>query len=155
MVWVEMLARTSALLGLLALALVALAAGNSPAPASAGAARCHNLTLHHRTSVAWSRAFKRARHLRGVRIHRARPSYYGRCGRRFYGFGSFSPNKGQHLTERQQVAFQDGPDVFKRTAGHRWRDVSDTGGSVPCGGRFGFPRRLVGIWNLTCGGNPV
>jgi hypothetical protein len=44
--------------------------------------------------------------------------------------------------------------VFKRRVGHRWRDVSDTGGSVPCGGRFGFPRALVGIWNLTCGGNP-
>jgi hypothetical protein len=149
-----MRARTLTLLGLLALAAVALSATPAAAPASTNAARCRNLTLHHRTSVAWGRAFKRTRRLQGVRIHRAKPSYYGRCGRRFYGFGSFSPNKGQHLTERQQVAFQDGPDVFKRVAGHRWRDASDTGGSVPCGGRFGFPRRLVGIWNLTCGGNP-
>src|SRR4051794_36883531 len=151
---VNMRARILAVLGLLAFAAVPLAAAPPPAPASAsaGATRCHNLTLHHRTSVAWARAFKRTRHLQGVRIRRDRPSYYGRCGTRFSGFGTFSPRRGQHLTERQQVAFQDGPDVFKRSRGHRWRDVSDTGGSVPCGGRFGLPRRPVALWDLTRGG---
>jgi hypothetical protein len=114
-------------------------------------ASCHNLRLTQPVAHAWARAFVRARRLGRLRIHRVRGSFYGRCGSTRYGRAAFAPRHGQRLTERQQVALQDQPDVFRRVAGGRWRDISDTGGSVPCGGRLGYPRALVRVWRLRCG----
>jgi hypothetical protein len=138
-------------IGLL-LAGVSLAA--IPAHGAVAASSCHNLALSHTTKLAWLAAYKKGRHLEGLRFSTASnglPRYYGRCGDVYYGRGDFSPVKGQHLTEKQQVAMQDGPDVFRRVAGHRWKDVSDTGGGTPCGGKFGFPRALVHLWGKRCG----
>lgn len=140
------------LIGILA---AAICVAVLPAHQAAAGGSCHNLRLTKQTKLAWLAAYRKGRHLEGVRFTTASnglPRYYGRCGGVFWGRADFSAVRGQHLTEKQQVDMQDGPDVFRRQAGrHRWKDVSDTGGSTPCGGRFGFPRALVRLWGLRCG----
>jgi hypothetical protein len=129
--------------------------GAVPSNGAVAASSCHNLALSHRTKLAWLAAYRTTRHLEGLRFSTASdglPRYYGRCGGVYWGRGDFSPLRGQHLTEKQRVDLQDGPDVFRRVAGrHRWKDVSDTGGGTPCGGTFGFPRALVHLWGKRCG----
>jgi hypothetical protein len=135
------------------IAVGAVAAGaQAPVPVRDAmvAASCQNLRLTAPVTRAWARAFVRARRLGHLRVRRVRGSFYGRCGPTHYGRAVFVPRRGQRVTERQQVLLQDQPDVFRRVAGGRWRDISDTGGDVPCGGRRGYPRALVRVWHLRC-----
>jgi hypothetical protein len=74
----------------------------------------------------------------------------GYCGKTKWALANFGASPGQHLSEQDQIRLQDGPDVFRRRSGDRWRDISDTGGSIPCGGSAGLPRELVRVWRLRC-----
>jgi hypothetical protein len=116
--------------------------------------RCVNLRLGATTTHAWESAWIHRRDLEGLRLHRAPGAFYGRCGTTEYGRAYFDPDRGQRLTERQQTNEMDGPDVFVRRGSGAWKDVSDSGGGVPCSPpltrAIGYPPALVRVWHLSC-----
>jgi hypothetical protein len=116
---------------------------------------CHNMILSPSDRSALREAWRRSRHLaRDLRLeakkHGRGAPYAGVCGSSKWAFADFFAAGGQRLTEHDEIALQDGPDVFRRRAGEGWRDITDTGGDIPCGGPVGLPRQLVRIWGLRC-----
>jgi hypothetical protein len=113
---------------------------------------CRNTRLSKGDFSALSRAWRTSRrlsaHLRLVATKHS--SFAGQCGSTGWAYANFEALKGQHISHEDQMRLQDGPDVFERRIGGRWRDISDTGGDVPCGGPVGLPRPLVRIWGLKC-----
>jgi hypothetical protein len=122
--------------------------------AQAQPSSCVNLKLDSSTKRVWGRAWVMTRRLGDLKIEIQADSYFGRCGTTEYGRANFSPVKGQKLTSRQETDMQDGPDVFVHQRHGSWKDVSDSGGGVPCSPPLkqgiGYPPALVKVWHLSC-----
>jgi len=104
-------------------------------------------------SDAWRSMRKLSPHLRLVVDRFGKLPLAGQCGSTSWAYAYFLPLSGQHLSLHDQVQEQDGPDIFRRLAGSRWRDVGDTGGATPCDDASydqGLPEALVKNWGLRC-----
>lgn len=126
-------------------AVMAAPAGSAPT-GSAAAKRCRNLKLTDPVRRGLAAAFERRRQVSGAGEPVPGETYYGACGSTRYAVAGFPTPAG--LTPAEGVRWQDQPDIFRRRRGHRWRDLTDTGGLVGC--HQGIPRRLLRIWQLQC-----
>ncbi len=112
---------------------------------------CQNLKATPSVLSSWQRVFVKHGGLAGVKLKRPTDVDYGRCGYTEYGRASFDAVSLKGLTTRQQRAFQDQPDVYKRGADSTvFKIIGNSGGGVPCNEQFGYPRELVKIWHLRC-----
>lgn len=115
----------------------ALASVSVPAARTADGAR--NLTATPKVKAALRAAFIRAHtNLAASTIRgplRGR-TYYGRYGRREYAVAVFSSPR---------FGTQDQPEIFRRPAQGRWRDLGDTGGDI-CPPTIPLP--LLKVWHF-------
>jgi hypothetical protein len=116
-----------------------LAIGGIAAALLAGGGGARNLVATPAVKAALRSAFVHA-HSRFAAAQIKGPlpgtTYYGSAGGFEYAVATFSVPR---------FATQDQPEIFRRTAGGRWRDLGDTGGDV-CPGVV--PLSLLRVWHF-------